>query len=77
MSALQEQYLETTLSVSNRTRLFGFGERTQTQGAELPRDGLPAALWAVGTASLNPRTNLYSSWPFVLQLAEGGLAAGL
>ena len=74
---LQEQYLETTLSVSNRTRLFGFGERTQVQGAELPRDGLPGALWAIGTASLNPRTNLYSSWPTVLQLAEGGLAAGL
>eukprot|EP00891_Asterochloris_glomerata_P007647 jgi/Astpho2/7647/e_gw1.00115.13.1_t len=80
ISALQEQYLETTLSVSNRTRLFGLGERTQTQGAELPRDGLPAALWAVGTASLNPRTNLYSSWPFFLQLPSltaDGTASGI
>lgn len=69
---MQEQYLEATISVAPTVRLFGLGERTQSAGAELRRDGVPLALWAADRGSLLADVNLYGSWPFLLQLAPGG-----
>ena len=73
--SLQEQYLEVTTSVASTSRLFGLGERTQSAGAELRRDGVPLALWAADRGSLFADVNLYGSWPFLLQLAPGGQEA--
>ena len=69
---MQEQYLEVTISVAPTVRLFGLGERTQSAGAELRRDGVPLALWAADRGSLFADVNLYGSWPFLLQLSPGG-----
>lgn len=70
--SMQEQYLEATISVAPTVRLFGLGERTQSAGAELRRDGVPLAMWAADRGSLLADVNLYGSWPFLLQLAPGG-----
>ena len=71
-TVVQEQYLEVTISVAPTIRLFGLGERTQSAGAQLRRDGVPLALWAADRGALFADVNLYGSWPFLLQLAPGG-----
>ncbi len=69
--AVQEQYLELTTTVEQDAELYGLGERTSTAGLRLRRDGRPLALWARDCGSMFPDVNLYSSWPYWLEVRPG------
>ena len=69
--AVQEQYLELTTTVEPDAELYGLGERTSTAGLRLRRDGRPLALWARDCGSMFPDVNLYSSWPYWLEVRPG------
>lgn len=69
--AVQAQYLELTTTVEQDAELYGLGERTSTAGLRLRRDGRPLALWARDCGSMFPDVNLYSSWPYWLEVRPG------
>ncbi|KAJ7216187.1 hypothetical protein O6H91_Y471800 [Diphasiastrum complanatum] len=72
----KDQYLEISTSVSKSASLYGFGERTKSQGFKL-LPGQTYTLWASDTVSSNPDMNLYGSHPFYLDVRPGGQSHGV
>ena len=51
---MQDQYLEITTSIQQSSRFFGLGERVQSTGMELLKDGLPLTLWTHDQPAADP-----------------------
>lgn len=68
---MQEQYLELSTALQPDGALYGLGERTSSAGLRVRRDGQPLALWARDCGSAYPDVNLYSSWPYWLEVRPG------
>ena len=68
---MQEQYLELSTALQPDATLYGLGERTSSAGLHVRRDGQPLALWARDCGSSYPDVNLYSSWPYWLEVRPG------
>lgn len=63
------QYIELTTSIDTSAKTFGLGESTRlTQALSA---GSRYTLWAADVAALDMYTNLYSSYPFYLQMIDG------
>ncbi|KAK9835041.1 hypothetical protein WJX81_006384 [Elliptochloris bilobata] len=73
----KDQYLELTTTCEPEATLYGLGERTSSAGLRLRRDGQPLALWARDCGSAFPDVNLYSSWPYWLEVRPDGSAHGV
>ena len=68
---MQDQYLELSTALQPDATLYGLGERTSSAGLRVRRDGQPLALWARDCGSSYPDVNLYSSWPYWLEVRPG------
>ena len=68
---LQDQYIEITTSAEDGAALYGLGERTSSTGLELPRDGVPLALWNRDSQASDPDQNVYGSHPILIEVRPG------
>ena len=68
---MQDQYLELSTALQPNATLYGLGEHTSSAGLRVRRDGQPLALWARDCGSAFPDVNLYSSWPYWLEVRPG------
>lgn len=67
----KEQYIELTTALPRNSSVYGYSERTPSQGFRLQRDGIPMASWTRDSAAADPDLNSYGSWPFYLEVREG------
>lgn len=67
----KEQYMEVTTSLPKNSSVYGYSERTPSQGFRLQRDGIPMASWTRDSAAADPDLNSYGSWPFYMEIREG------
>ena len=73
---LQDQYLEVNSPIPASATLFGAGEHISATGLPLRRDGVPLTLWTRDCAAADPDQNTYGSWPFLIDVRQGGLSPG-
>ena len=70
----KDQYLQISTSIDAEATTFGLGESTRLQQAL--QSGKTYTLWAMDIAAANFNKNLYSSFPYYLQVASDGSAHG-
>ena len=68
---MQDQYLELTTSIQASSHFFGLGERIQSTGMELLKNGLPLTLWTRDQPAADPDVNNYGAHPHYLEIREG------
>jgi alpha-D-xyloside xylohydrolase len=73
---LQDQYIEINSPIPASATLFGAGEHISATGLPLRRDGVPLTLWTRDCAAADPDQNTYGSWPFLIDVRQGGLSPG-
>jgi hypothetical protein len=74
---LQDQYIEVNSLIPASATLFGAGEHISATGLPLRRDGVPLTLWTRDCAAADPDQNTYGSWPFLIDVRQGGLSPGM
>ena len=67
----QDQYLELSTALDPAASLYGLGESVRTGGFALPRNGTVLTLWARDSPAALPDQNIYSAWPFYMELRPG------
>jgi alpha-D-xyloside xylohydrolase len=72
----KDQYIEVSTQLPSTAALFGLGESTRPDGLRLKK-GKSYTLWTTDIAALFPDIDLYSSWPFYIDVREGGAAHGV
>eukprot|EP00884_Botryococcus_braunii_P003098 jgi/Botrbrau1/1278/Bobra.0163s0061.1 len=73
----KDQYIEVTTHIPKTSSLYGYSERTPSQGFRLQRDGIPMATWTRDSAAADPDLNSYGAWPFYMEIREDGSAHGV
>ena len=69
--AAQDQYIEFSTALKPSSSLYGLGESVRTGGFALPRNGSVLTLWARDSPAALPDQNIYSAWPFYLEMQAG------
>jgi alpha-D-xyloside xylohydrolase len=72
----KDQYIEISTQLPSTAALFGLGESTRPDGLRLKK-GKSYTLWTTDIAALFPDIDLYSAWPFYIDVREGGAAHGV
>jgi alpha-D-xyloside xylohydrolase len=72
----KDQYLELTTQLPANASLFGIGESTRPDGLRLTR-GRTYTLWATDMAAYTLDVDLYGSYPFYMDVREGGASHGV
>jgi alpha-D-xyloside xylohydrolase len=72
----KDQYLEISTQLPSGASLYGLGESTRPDGLKLKPNNT-YTLWATDTGSINVDMDLYGSYPFYLDVREGGLSHGV
>ncbi len=67
----QDQYVELSTALDPSASLYGLGESVRTGGFALPRNGTVLTLWARDSPAALPDQNIYSAWPFYMELRPG------
>jgi len=65
----KDQYIELTASIDSSAKTYGIGESARLNHALAPNSR--STLWASDTAAMDKYTNLYSSYPYYLQMVNG------
>ena len=68
---MQDQYIELSTALPASASLYGLGESVRTSGFELPRNGTVLTLWARDSPAALPNQNIYSAWPFYMDVRAG------
>lgn len=72
----KDQYLEISTQLPAGASLYGLGESTRPDGLKL-KTNHTYTLWATDIGSINLDMDLYGSYPFYLDVREGGLSHGV
>lgn len=72
----KDQYLEISTRLPQNSHLYGLGESTRPDGMRLSH-GRTYTLWATDIGSWNVDIPLYSTYPFWMEIREGGRAHGV
>ena len=72
----KDQYLELSTQLPAGASLYGLGESTRPNGLTLKPNNT-YTLWATDTGSILVDVDLYGSYPFYLDVREGGLSHGV
>ena len=73
--SFSDQYIKLSTSMNSESKLFGLGEKSRSNGAEVP-PGSKTTMWARDMAAAVFDTNLYASHPFYVELSSDGSAHG-
>lgn len=72
----KDQYLEISTQLPSSVALFGLGESTRSDGLELKK-GRAYTLFNSDIGASNYNVDLYGSYPFYMDVREGGLSHGV
>jgi alpha-glucosidase (family GH31 glycosyl hydrolase) len=72
----KDQYLEISSQLPFKSALYGLGESTRPDGLRLSHNR-QYTMWATDVGSWNIDIDLYGTFPFVMEMREGGLAHGV
>lgn len=72
----KDQYLEVSSQLPYKSALYGLGESTRPDGLRLAH-GRQYTLWATDIGSWNIDIDLYGTYPFVMDVRDGGMAHGI
>jgi alpha-D-xyloside xylohydrolase len=72
----KDQYLEISSQLPYKSALYGLGESTRPDGLRLAH-GRQYTLWATDIGSWNIDIDLYGTYPFVMDVRDGGKAHGV
>lgn len=72
----KDQYLEISTQLPYDAALFGLGESTRPDGLKLNQNRT-YTLWATDTGSILTNVDLYGSYPFYLDVRDGGASHGV
>jgi len=71
----KDQYLEISSQLPFKSALYGLGESSRPDGLRLAHNR-QYTMWATDIGSWNIDIDLYGTFPFVMDVREGGLAHG-
>ena len=71
----KDQYLEISSQLPYKSALYGLGESSRPDGLRLAHNR-QYTIWATDIGSWNIDIDLYGSFPFVMDVRDGGLAHG-
>jgi alpha-glucosidase (family GH31 glycosyl hydrolase) len=72
----KDQYLEISSQLPFKSALYGLGESTRPDGLRLAHNR-QYTMWATDIGSWNIDIDLYGTFPFVMDVRDGGLAHGV
>lgn len=72
----KDQYIEISTQLPSTATLFGLGESTRPDGLKLNMTKT-YTLWTTDIGALFTDIDLYSAWPFYIDVREGGTAHGV
>ncbi|KAG0568362.1 hypothetical protein KC19_6G014200 [Ceratodon purpureus] len=72
----KDQYLEISSQLPHKSALYGLGESSRPDGLRLAH-GRQYTLWATDIGSFNTDIDLYGTYPFVMDVRDGGVTHGV
>lgn len=72
----KDQYLEISSHLPYKSAMYGLGESSRPDGLRLAH-GRQYTMWATDIGSWNIDIDLYGTYPFLMDMRDGGLAHGV
>lgn len=72
----KDQYIEISTQLPSTASLYGLGESSRPDGLKL-KQGKVYTLWTTDIAALFGDVDLYSAWPFYIDVRDGGSSHGV